>query len=143
LTFPEEGTGYEIGGMAIVKGAKNMQAAKLWFDWALTPKHRLWARICCLPGANCRGVELSHPELMQVNLIDYDFIWAGTNKKAFVDRFINEIASADDLKRKTPILGSGWLFNATQNLLYWRKYEAGLLIRNPQFDLFRNYSKIS
>jgi ABC-type Fe3+ transport system substrate-binding protein len=33
LTFPEEGTGYEIGGMALLKGAKNMQAAKLWFDW--------------------------------------------------------------------------------------------------------------
>ena len=24
LTFPAEGTGYEIGGMAIVKGAKNL-----------------------------------------------------------------------------------------------------------------------
>jgi len=42
LTFPEEGTGYEIGGMAIMKGAAHMQAAKLWFDWALSlQRHRL------------------------------------------------------------------------------------------------------
>ena len=44
------------------------------------------------------GVELSYPELLEVNLIDYDFQWAGDNKKANVDKFINEIAGADDLK---------------------------------------------
>jgi iron(III) transport system substrate-binding protein len=99
LTFPEEGTGYEIGGMAIVKGAKNMQAAKLWFDWALTAEAQaLGPQFAAYQAPTVKGVELSHPELMQVNLIDYDFIWAGTNKKAFVDRYINEIASADTLK---------------------------------------------
>ena len=29
---------------------------------------------------------------MQAKLIDYDFQWAGKNKKAFVDKFTNEIA---------------------------------------------------
>ncbi|MEZ4832189.1 MAG: ABC transporter substrate-binding protein [Caldilineaceae bacterium] len=38
LTFPEEGTGYEIGGMGIIAGAKNMENAKKWFDWALLPE---------------------------------------------------------------------------------------------------------
>jgi len=38
LTFPAEGTGYEIGGQAILKGAKHLQAAKLWFDWAISPE---------------------------------------------------------------------------------------------------------
>ncbi len=32
LTFPAEGTGYEIGGQVILKGAKNIQAAHLWYD---------------------------------------------------------------------------------------------------------------
>jgi hypothetical protein len=36
--------------------------------------------------------------LLEVNLIDYDFQWAGENKKAFVDKFSNEIAGADQLK---------------------------------------------
>ena len=32
---PCEGTGYEIGSMSIIKGAKNMENAKKWYDWAL------------------------------------------------------------------------------------------------------------
>lgn len=99
LTFPQEGTGYEIGGMAIIKGAKHMDAAQKWFDWAISaeaqalgPKYRAYQ------APTVKGVELSHPELLQVNLINYDFQWAGSNKKAIVDRFTNEIAAADNLK---------------------------------------------
>ncbi len=33
---PCEGTGYEIGSMSIIKGAKNLENAKKWYDWALT-----------------------------------------------------------------------------------------------------------
>ncbi|MBV6449872.1 MAG: hypothetical protein MHPDNHAH_00585 [Anaerolineales bacterium] len=100
LTFPEEGTGYEIGGMAILKGAKHMQAAKLWFDWALTPETQaLGPKYAAYQAPTVKGVELSHPELLQVNLIDYDFIWAGEHKKEFVDKFTNEIAGADNLKQ--------------------------------------------
>ena len=99
LTFPEEGTGYEIGGMAILKGAKNLEAAKLWYDWALTPEAQaLGPTYAAYQAPTVKGVELSHPELLEVNLIDYDFIWAGENKTAFVDRFTNELAGADNLK---------------------------------------------
>src|SRR5436305_7479540 len=34
---PCEGTGYEIGSMSIIKGAKNLDNAKKFYDWALTP----------------------------------------------------------------------------------------------------------
>ena len=99
LTFPEEGTGYEIGGMAILKGAKNLEAAQLWYDWALTPEAQaLGPQYAAYQAPTVEGVELSHPELLEVNLIDYDFIWAGENKTAFVDKFTNEIAGADNLK---------------------------------------------
>ena len=36
IVSPCEGTGYEIGSMSIIKGAKNMENAKKWYDWALT-----------------------------------------------------------------------------------------------------------
>jgi iron(III) transport system substrate-binding protein len=99
LTFPEEGTGYEIGGMAILKGAKNMQAAQLWYDWALTPEAQaLGPQYAAYQAPTVQGVELSHPELLEVNLIDYDFIWAGEHKQEFVDKFTNEIANAENLK---------------------------------------------
>jgi iron(III) transport system substrate-binding protein len=99
LTFPEEGTGYEIGGMAILKGAKHPQAARLWYDWALTPEAQaLGPTYAAYQAPTVSGVELSHPELLEVNLIDYDFIWAGEHKKEFVDKFTNEIAGAENLK---------------------------------------------
>jgi len=36
VVAPCEGTGYEIGSMSIIKGARNLDNAKRWYDWALT-----------------------------------------------------------------------------------------------------------
>jgi iron(III) transport system substrate-binding protein len=99
LSFAQEGTGFEIGGMAILKGAKNLDAAKKWFDWALTPEAQaLGPKYTAYQAPTVKGVTLSHPELFQVKLINYDFQWAGDNKKAYIDKFTNEIAAAANLK---------------------------------------------
>src|SRR3712207_6613910 len=37
IVAPCEGTGYEIGSMSIIKGAKNLDNARNFYDWALTP----------------------------------------------------------------------------------------------------------
>lgn len=100
LSFPEEGTGYEIGGMGLIKGAKNPEAAKLWYDWALQPAtQELGPKYGAYQAPTIEGAEPFMPELLKVNLIDYDFEWCGTNKKAFVDKFTNEIAGAEELKK--------------------------------------------
>jgi iron(III) transport system substrate-binding protein len=100
LTFPQEGTGYEIGAMAILKGAKHLQAAKLWFDWALEPStQELGPKYKAYQAPTVTGATPSRPELLEVNLIDYDFQWAGENKSAFVEKFTNEIANAENLKQ--------------------------------------------
>lgn len=99
LTFPSEGTGYEIGGMALIKGGKNVANAKKWFDWAITAEAQsLGPKYKAYQAPTVKGVKLSHPELLQVKLIDYNFDWAGKNKKAIVDKFTNEIAAATKLK---------------------------------------------
>ncbi len=99
LTFPEEGTGYEIGGMGIIKGAAHPDAAQKWFDWALDPAtQELGPQYEAYQAPTVEGASASRPELLAVNLIDYDFEYCGSHKKEFVDRFINEIASADALK---------------------------------------------
>ena len=99
LTFPAEGTGYEVGGMGIVAGAKNLDAAKMWFEWALEPAtQELGPQYEAYQAPTVNGAKASRPELLEVNLIDYDFDYCGSNKSAFVDRFTNEIANADDLK---------------------------------------------
>jgi iron(III) transport system substrate-binding protein len=99
LTFPEEGTGYEIGGMGIVKGAAHLDAAQKWFDWALEPAtQELGPKYEAFQAPTVNGAEPSMPELLEVTLIDYDFQYCGENKSDFVDRFTNEVANADDLK---------------------------------------------
>jgi iron(III) transport system substrate-binding protein len=99
LTFPAEGTGYEVGGTAIVKGAKNLDLAKLWVDWALSPAaQEIGPQYQAFQAPTVIGAEASRPELLEVELIDYDFDYCGTNKQAFVDRFTNEIANAESLK---------------------------------------------
>ncbi len=99
LSFPAEGTGYEIGGQAIVKGAKHLDAAQKWYDWALTPgAQALGPKYKAYQAPTVGGVDLAYPELLEVNLINYDFQWAGDNKEANVDRFSNEIQGADNLK---------------------------------------------
>lgn len=100
LTFPEDGTGYEIGGMGILKGAKHLDAAQKWFDWAISAEGQsLGPKYKAYQAPTVKGVELSHPELLQVTLIDYDFQWAGSNKSAIVDKYTNELAAADNLKQ--------------------------------------------
>lgn len=99
LTFPEEGTGYEIGGMGIIKGAAHLDAAQKWFDWALEPTtQELGPKYNAFQAPTVNGASASMPELLEVNLIDYDFQFCGESKSDFVDRFTNEIANADQLK---------------------------------------------
>jgi iron(III) transport system substrate-binding protein len=99
LTFPAEGTGYEIGGVAVVKGAKHMDAAKAWVDWSLMPEtQNMGPKYKAYQAPTVKGAVASRPELMKANLIKYDFEWAGKNKQAFVDKFTNEIAKAENLK---------------------------------------------
>jgi len=95
LSFPAEGTGYEIGGMGIVKGAKHPDLAKAWYDWALEAKtQELGKKYQAYQGLTVKGAQPPKPELLQVKLINYDFDYCGKNKKAFVDKFSNEIAAA-------------------------------------------------
>lgn len=100
LSFPEDGTGYEIGGLAIIQGAKHLDAAQIWFDWALTPAAQsLGPKYQAYQAPTVKGVDLTYPELLEVNLIEYDFTWSAEHKTEFVDRFIREIAAADNLKQ--------------------------------------------
>ena len=81
LTVPRD-TGFEVGAVSIVKGSKNIPAAKAFVDWVLTKEAgelnvRLSNRgsvrtdVPAAPGA---------PSLTQVSLVKYDRQWATDNK---------------------------------------------------------------
>ncbi|MDP2600804.1 MAG: ABC transporter substrate-binding protein [Deltaproteobacteria bacterium] len=55
VSYPKEGTPYEIGGVAIIKGAKEKEAAQKFIDWMVSLRgqnlmHK-WGRYPILPGA--------------------------------------------------------------------------------------------
>ncbi len=73
---PCEGTGYEIGGMSVIKGARNLASAKKFVDWALTaPAQELGAKVKQFetPANKHSKVPPEAPKLEEIKLIDYDF----------------------------------------------------------------------
>jgi iron(III) transport system substrate-binding protein len=80
--------------MALLKGAKHANIAQAWFDWALEPATQgLGPKYTAYQAPTVKGAQASKPELLGVLLIDYNFEYAGKNKKAFIDKFTNDIAA--------------------------------------------------
>ncbi len=95
IVFPEEGVGYEVGGMALIKGAKNPEQAKTWINWALTKEgQEIGQTVKAYQAPTNPQAKVPRPEFLQVKLIDYDFQWAGENEGKIRDRYLDEIAPA-------------------------------------------------
>ena len=72
---PCEGTGYEIGSISIIKGARNLENAKKFYDWALTPDaQKLMAanKSFQLPSNKATPQPPESPRFADIKLIDYD-----------------------------------------------------------------------
>ncbi len=96
LVAPCEGTGYEIGGLSIIKGARNMENAKKFVDWALSKEgQEVAAKVKAfqLPTNINAAVPKEAIRLDSVKLINYDFVKYGSQKerKHLIDRWIREV----------------------------------------------------
>lgn len=93
LGAPSEGTGFEIGGVALLKGGPDQSNAKKFIDWALTKKTQELGKTV---GSfqfltNKNAVNPEEAKVVEnTKLIKYDFDWAGKNKKRLVERFTKE-----------------------------------------------------
>lgn len=95
---PCEGTGYEIGSMSIIKGTRNLDNAKVWYDWALTPdvQSRMKdAKSFQLPSNKKAEVPEKAPKFEDIKLIDYDFKTYGdpVKRKALLERWDREVGA--------------------------------------------------
>ncbi|MBN2261052.1 MAG: ABC transporter substrate-binding protein [Clostridiales bacterium] len=91
ISAPSEGTGYEIGAVAILANGPDQEAAKMFVDWALTKEAQELGQTVgsyqfhTKPGAE--NPEQAKP-IEGTKLIDYDFVWAGNNRTANVEKFL-------------------------------------------------------
>ena len=95
---PCEGTGYEIGSMSIVKGARNLDNAKKFVDWALTPKAQALgaqAKQFQLPSNTATPISPLSPKPAEIKLINYDFAkyGAAAERKRLLERWDKEVGS--------------------------------------------------
>ncbi len=93
--FPSEGTGYEIGGMGLLKNAPNQDQGKQFMDWALSPKAQELGPLFTayqIPTNPDAKVPEKSVRLSSVKTIDYDFAWAGAHRQEIIDRFNTAVA---------------------------------------------------
>ena len=95
VTFPKEGVAAVIEAVALVKGAKNREAATKFIDWTfsrdmqdLLDRNQVYM-LPTLPGAS---IEANVQGLMkEAKLLPVDLDWVGKNRKRLVERWVNEV----------------------------------------------------
>lgn len=97
---PADGTGYEIGGLSLIKGAPHKENAKKFIDWALSPETQIIAKdfrsfqLQSNKKTPLPAVVLKHGmDFDNVKTIKYDFLWASKNRDRILKRWTEQIFS--------------------------------------------------
>ena len=98
VVSPSEGTGYEIGSMSIIRGARNIENARRFYDWALSVEAMaIMPRVQAfqIPANRNAPVPREAADLASVRLIDYDFArWGSAAERTrLLARWDREIGS--------------------------------------------------
>jgi iron(III) transport system substrate-binding protein len=93
---PADGTGAEIGSMSIMKGARNLDAAKKFYEWALTPGAQEMAAAAKqfqLPSNRAAKVDPRVPDFKKIKFIDYDYAKYGASaeRRRLIQRWEKEV----------------------------------------------------
>ncbi len=96
LVAPEEGTGFEIGCVSIIRGARHPDQAERFVDWALSPEaQEIAARVDAfqIPSNKKAKIPPDAPRVDQMKLIDFDQRRYGTKEERtrLLTRWENEV----------------------------------------------------
>lgn len=97
VSFPEEGTGYELNSAALIANAPEAQStsAKAFLDWVLTDAGQQALgrthRDSVIPGFENPDLQIKTSE---VKMIEYDSKWAGENRARLLQRYEAEVRDA-------------------------------------------------
>lgn len=98
VVAPCEGTGYEIGSMSIIKGARNLESAQKFYDWALSKEAQALAlkvKAFQVPSNKAAPTSDKAPDLSSIKLIDYDFKKYGSSaeRKRLLKKWDDEVST--------------------------------------------------
>ncbi|GAB4214284.1 MAG: ABC transporter substrate-binding protein [Rhodoferax sp.] len=93
---PADGTGAEIGSMSIIKGARNLEAAKKFYEWALTPAAQEMAAAAKqfqVPSNKAAKVDPRVPDFKKIKFINYDYAKYGASaeRKRLIAKWEKEV----------------------------------------------------
>ena len=93
---PCEGTGYEVGGIALVKGARNKENARRYYDWLMSPAGQsIGGKAGSLQAPANRSFtpDPRIPSMLDVKLIRYDFEKYGkaAERRRLIERWTREV----------------------------------------------------
>jgi iron(III) transport system substrate-binding protein len=96
---PCEGTGFEIGAMSIVKGARNLESARRFADWSLTPAAQVLAAATgsyTVPSNKDTPLHPLMPPVAEMKFASYDLKKFGSKEERtrLIARWEKEVASA-------------------------------------------------
>ena len=99
IVLPCEGTGFSVGAMSIVKGARNLDAAKKFYDWALTADAqtiRDQTKVIAIPSNKTAYAPDRVKALDKAKLINYDFTKYGSSieRKRLIEKWDREVKNA-------------------------------------------------
>ena len=95
---PSDGTGAEIGSMSLIKGARNLEAAKRFYEWALTPGAQeiaFAAKSFQVPSNKFAKIDPNVPDFRKIKFIDYDYAKYGASaeRRRLISRWEKEVNS--------------------------------------------------
>ena len=96
IVVPCEGTGYEVGSMSIIKGARNLDNAKKFYDWALTPAAQRIAgdlKNFQTPSNKATPIPAGALTMSDLKLINYDFAKYGSaaERKRILEKWDKDV----------------------------------------------------
>ncbi|WP_320130653.1 ABC transporter substrate-binding protein [uncultured Sphaerochaeta sp.] len=92
LSFPKEGTGYEVGAVSMLKGAKQVKEAQIFMDWCFSVEaQNLFKKYSRLPVNPKATVAEGAVKLSDIKLINYNAVKMGMEKDANVEAWRNRI----------------------------------------------------
>lgn len=96
---PCEGTGYEIGAMSVVKGARNLEQAKKFYEWNLSPAAQALAAASgsfTIPSNKETPLHPLMPPVAEMKFISYDLKKFGSKEERtrLIQRWEKDVLAA-------------------------------------------------